>query len=309
MTAFIIVVVLLLIIGFVLYYIFNLAFLRQNITGLDDLDSSVNKFLQKYRSQVEEGMDFIDNQPFELLKIKSYDGLSLVGRYYKNNDSDRTILLFHGYRSAAKRDFACAVKMYYEMGMNILLADQRCHGMSEGKMITFGVRESRDVVSWTEYILKTFGDKQIILDGISMGATTVLFSTRFELPPNVKGIIADCGFTSPAEIIGEVAEKKFYIKAFIAVPILNIMCKIFAGLDLKELSTETVLKSNKIPILLVHGKADGFVPCRMSEASYKAASCKKDIYLAENADHGMSYLTDNEGVVRKLEDFLGEVLM
>jgi len=309
LTAFIIVAVFILLIGFVLYYVFNLTFLRQNITGLDDLDSSVNKFLQKYRSQVEEGMDFIDNQPLEILKIKSYDGLTLVGRYYKNYNSNRTILLFHGYRSAAKRDFACAVEMYYKMGFNVLLVDQRCHGMSEGRMITFGVRESRDVLSWTEYMLKTYGDKQIVLDGISMGATTVLFSTRFELPKNVKGIIADCGFTSPAEIIGEVAEKRFHIKAFIAVPILNLMCRIFAGFDLKEYSTEKVLKSNKIPILLVHGKADGFVPCRMSEASYRAAVCKKEIYLVENADHGMSFLTDNEGVVKKLESFLAEVLM
>lgn len=307
MTAFIITLIVLLLIGFGLYYIFSLTFIRQNIDGLDDIDSSVNKFLHKYRSQVEEGMRFIDNTPQELLEVESFDGLKLYGRYYNNNNSDRTIILFHGYRSAAKRDFACAVEMYYNMGLNVLLVHQRSHGLSQGRLITFGIRESRDVLSWTEYVLKKYGEKQIILDGISMGATTVLLSARFDLPKNVKGIIADCSFTSPAEIIGEVAEKKFHIKAFIAVPLLNLMCKLFAHFDLKEFSTVEVLKENKIPVLLIHGKADGFVPCRMSEEAYAAATAKKDICLIENADHGMSFLTDRDTVVKKLESFLKEI--
>ena len=303
MIAAVIAVILILIICGVLYFVFNLAFIRQNITGLDDLDSPTNKFLQDYRTQVEEGMNFIDNQPYELINTKSFDGLKLFGRYYKNGDSDRTILLFHGYRSAAKRDFACAVELYYKLGLNILLVDQRCHGLSEGKIITFGVKESRDVLSWIDFILDKYGDKTLYLDGISMGATTVLLSTRFELK-NVKGIIADCGFTSPADIIGVVAKNKFKVSEKLAVPVMNFLCRIFAGFDLKEFSTAKVLKNNKIPLLFVHGKNDRLVPCCMTEEAYNSATGQKIMYLVDGADHGMSFLTDNKGVVDQLNSFL-----
>jgi len=304
---YIILVAIVLIVAVGLWYLFNLAFVRQNIDGLDDIDSPLNKFLADYREEVIEGMKFIDEHPYEELMAVSFDGLRLYGRYYKNGDAKGTILLFHGYRSAAKRDFSCIVKTYYQMGLNVLLVDERAHGKSEGKLITFGIRESRDVVSWLELLNKKYGEKEYVLDGISMGATTVLFATRFKLPNSVKGIIADCGFTSPAEIIGIVSEKNFHISSKLSVPVMNLLCKIIGGFDLKEFSTEKILKDNKIPIFLLHGKADGFVPSYMSERAHKAAGGDKEIYIVEDADHGMSYLKDKKGVTKKLSSFFSRV--
>ena len=40
-------------------------------------------------------------------------------------------------------------------------------------------------------------NKDIFLCGISMGCATTLMAAGLDLPDNVKGIIADCGFTSP----------------------------------------------------------------------------------------------------------------
>lgn len=299
----ILLIVLVALIG-VLWFCFNLAFVRQNIDGLEDLDSDINNFLADYKPQVQEGMKFADEQPFEYVTAESFDKLKLIGRYYKNGNSDRTIMLFHGYRSAAKRDFSCAIKMYYEMGLNVLLVDQRAHGKSEGRVITYGVKESRDVLSWIELILQRYGQKQIFLDGLSMGATTVMLSTRLNLPPHVKGIIADCGFSSPAQIIKIVAKKNFHINGAIAVPLMNLLCKLFADFSLYELSAEEVLKTSKIPIFILHGKNDGLVPYEMSVKAFNAANNPKEIHLVEGADHGMSFLKDTENVSRKLSDFI-----
>ncbi len=300
----IILFIVLLLLGGTLWFFFNLAFVRQDIDGLEDLDSDINKFLADYKPQVEEGMKFADEQPFEYVTVESFDKLKLVGKYYKNGESNRTIMLFHGYRSAPKRDFSCAIKMYYEMGLNVLLVDQRAHGKSEGRVITFGVKESRDVLSWIELILVRYGQKQIFLDGISMGATTVMLSTRFNLSPNVKGIIADCGFTSPVEIIKIVAKRNFHINGAVVLPVMNLLCKLFADFSLYEFSVEEVLKNSKIPIFILHGKKDGLVPFEMSERAFKAASAQKEIHLVDEADHGMSFLLDRENVSRKLTDFI-----
>lgn len=303
---FIIAAVFLLIIIAVLLYLFNIAFIRQNIPGLDDIDDPVNAFLKDYRYDVIDGMRFIDETECDEIYATSFDNLKLYGRYYKNGDAMGTILLFHGYRSAAKRDFSCVVKLYYNMGFNVLLVHQRAHGNSEGRLITFGVKESRDVISWIEFLTEKYGKKEFILDGLSMGATTVLLSTRFGLPDSVKGVIADCGFTSPAEIIGIVSERNFHISRKLSVPVMNFFCKIFGGFDLNEFSTETVLKNNTKPILLTHGKSDGFVPAEMSERAFNSAKCEKELYLVEGADHGMSFLKEREFIVEKLSNFLSK---
>lgn len=306
MIGYIILIILVLLLLTGMWYIFNVAFVRQNIDGLDDIDSPINKFLEDYRDEVLEGMKFIDEHQYDEVTAISYDGLTLYGRYYKNADKKGTVLLFHGYRSAAKRDFSCVVKTYYQMGLNVLLVDERSHGKSEGKLITFGIKESRDVLSWIELLDKKYGEKEYVLDGLSMGATTVLLSARFDLPKRVRGIIADCGFTSPAEIIGIVSKRNFHISGKISVPIMNFLCRIIGGFDLKEFSTEEVLKNNKIPILFIHGKADGFVPSYMSERAYEASGGDKELYIVEDADHGMSYLKDRAGVTERLSNFLSK---
>lgn len=299
-------IIVLLLISVVVYYVFSIAFMRQDISGLENIDDPVNAFLKDYREEVIEGMEFIDNTPYEEIYATSFDGLKLYGRYYQNGNSKGTILLFHGYRSNAKRDFSCVVKLYFEMGLNVLLVHQRAHGKSEGRLITYGVKESRDVVSWLEFLTQKYGEKEYVLDGLSMGATTVLLSTRFNLPDSVKGIIADCGFTSPAEIIGIVSERNFHISSKLSVPLMNLLCKLFGGFDLREFSTEKVLKNNTKPLLLTHGKMDGFVPYEMSQRAFDAATCEKEIYMVDNADHGMSFLKDRENVVKKLSNFLSK---
>ena len=55
-------------------------------------------------------------------------------------------------------------------------------------------------------MVKHFGnDVKIILAGISMGASTVLMAAGKPLPKNVIGVLADCGFSSPKEIIKKCA--------------------------------------------------------------------------------------------------------
>lgn len=220
-------------------------------------------------------------------------------------NSNKVIILFHGYRSSAKRDFSLAVKIYLEMGLNVLLVDQRAHGNSEGKLITFGVKESRDVISWIDYVsINKPQITDIIIGGLSMGATTVMLASQNITNKKVKGITADCGFTSPVAIIRRVAYQHFKIKGTVFVPILNFLCKIIGKFDILSYSTTEALKNNKIPILFIHGKNDSLVPYEMSLENYKSAVGYKDILIVENAGHGMSFLIDSKETGEKFKNFL-----
>lgn len=302
-----VIIVIVLIIAAVLAYFFSLAFVKQNMGDIDDMNSLVNKPLEEYKDIISQGIEFVQTRPHEWVYSISFDGLKLAARYY-NNDSVKTIILMHGYRSSSARDFSCAVKMYLDFGFNVLLCDQRSHGRSEGSLITFGVKESRDAIMWAEYVKEKYGAEKIVLDGISMGATTVLLALAHNPPKEVLAVVADCGFTAPADIITKVAKDSFKINAKYFLPILNVLCRTIGGFSILESDARKTVKSSEIPILFVHGKADGFVPCSMSEEMYSYASENSRLVTVEGAQHGLSFLTDQVRVRSELKSFFEENL-
>ncbi len=287
----------------VLLYFFTVAFVKMKNGNLEDLNHLENEILTPYRDTVEKGINYINNTPHKWVFTNSFDGLRLAARYY-DNSSNKIMILFHGYRSVAARDFSCAVKMYSEMGFNILLCDQRAHGKSEGMLITFGVKESQDVLSWVDFANREYSPQNIVLGGMSMGATTVLLACGLDLPQNVKCVVADCGFTSPADIIKIVAKRNFKINADLFLPLLDLCCKLFGKFSIIGVSTPEALKKTKLPVLLIHGKSDGFVPCEMSQRGYDANPEKAEIVLIDGADHGLAFLKDTKTVFFNLEKFL-----
>lgn len=283
-----------------LFVFFNMAFVRKNDATLGDIESS--NYLKPYLEQLRPGIDFIDNSPYEEVSILSYDGLKLCGRYY-NHDTDKTVILVHGYRSNGKHDFSGALKFYYDFGFNVLLIDQRSHGKSEGRLITFGVKESCDVRDWAEFLNKKYSPNSIVLSGVSMGGGTVVFALKRNLPKNVKCVIADCGFTSPEAIIRKVGRDRFKINAKFYMPFLNAMTHLFGGFSIYE-STVDALKENKIPVMFIHGEKDNFVPVEMSREAYAAAGKYGSAIFVKEADHGLSYLVETERVTRETSAFL-----
>lgn len=291
----------------IIFYFFDLAFVRHNNKEVDDLNSEHNSFLKPYIEVIKSGVNFIEKTPYKTYTAVSYDGLKLSARYY-NCNSDKTIILFHGYRSTAKHDFSGAVKMYFSKGFNILLVDQRSHGLSEGKLITFGVKESRDVITWIEFLNAKFNPKKIVISGLSMGATTVLLALKYDMPKNVKCVIADCGFTSPVDIIKKVAKQSFKIDAGFFIPIMDAMCKIFGKFSICNISTVDTVKNSNLPILLIHGKNDNFVPCEMSELTFSSRKENTKLITVDGAGHGVSFLVDTKRVTDEINMFLDKNL-
>ena len=90
----------------------------------------------------------------EEVTITSFDGLKLKGRYYHIDDSYPIQIQFHGYRGNSYRDMCGGNKLARENKFNTLVIDQRAHGKSQGHTITFGVKESKDCMSWINYVKK-----------------------------------------------------------------------------------------------------------------------------------------------------------
>ena len=292
------------------YLCFFMAFYvpKKEIIGPDDYDIPKGKIYEPFPDVMVSWMKETRQLPYEEVSIRSFDGLTLWGKYYEYAPGAPIELMFHGYRGSAERDLSGGVQRCFKLGRSALIVDQRGGGRSEGSVITFGINERRDCLTWLEMMGKHFGPEQkIILTGISMGAATVLMAAGEALPPNVIGVLADCGFHSPKAIILKVV-RQMGLPAKLAYPFVKLGARMFGHFDLEETSPEEAVKKCRVPVIFVHGEADDYVPCDMSRICYEACASRKQLVTVPGAGHGLCYLADPEGYLAQLKTFFDSVI-
>jgi len=289
------------------YYTFRIAFYNPEKKKLLPCPPMDGPQYEAYRTKMTQWRKELEELPFEAITVTSFDGTVLFGRYYHIKDGAPLQLQFHGYRGCGSRDFCGGNKLARESGHNTLIVDQRAQGRSGGNVITFGIREREDCLSWVNYAAKRFGDIPIFLSGVSMGAATVLMAAELPMPDQVVGIMADSAYTSPAAIIQKVAKDMgFPPKA--AFPLICLGAKLFGGFSVTACSAEQAVRHASLPILLIHGGDDRFVPCEMSREI--AAACTAPITFAEfpDAGHGISLLVDYDRYESLVSRFVADCL-
>lgn len=202
------------------------------------------------------------------------------------------MILFHGYRSCALRDCAGGFVLAKKLGFNVLAVDQRAHGGSGGTTITFGILERHDCLCWADYAVQHLShDVPILLSGLSMGAATVLMASSLPLPETIVGIIADCPYSSPSKIIQKVCADR-RIPPKLAYPFILLGARVFGRFHLQESSATEAVRNTKVPLLLLHGEDDLFVPCSMSLEIQTACRGNSQLHTFPGAGHGLSYMAD-----------------
>lgn len=234
-------------------------------------------------------------QSFEEVFIQSRDDLRLVGHYLACPEAKRTVLLIHGWRGSWDQDMCMFGPFLQEQKCNLLFVEQRGHGASEGKYLGFGVLERYDCLAWIRYLQSREPEGMpLYLLGCSQGAATVLMAAGFQLPDQVRGIIADCGFLSPEEQITNTLKEWWRLPKQPFLWIADRICRHRAGYSYREYSTLEAMKTNRKPILFVHGKEDGFVPVSSTVRNYEACQGEKSLLLVDGARHIQSYLLERK---------------
>lgn len=269
---------------------------RNKLCGFSNEDGFIDK--------LEEGAVKLAAVETELVEITSQDGTRLIGHLYTCKYPKRLIIAVHGWRSTWNRDFGLAADFWFENNCNVLFIEQRCQGDSGGEYIGFGLLERYDCKAWTEWVHERYeGKLPIYLDGVSMGATTVLMASGLGLPESVHGIIADCGFTSPYAIWKHVAENHMHLKYGPIKGVADAICRQKIQMVSDEHSTVDALKENKIPVLFAHGTDDPFVPVEMTYENYKACKAPKRLVIVPGAAHGLSFYVEKERYAEELLKF------
>lgn len=242
-----------------------------------------------------------ENRDIVNVGITSRDGVHLAGHWYPCENAKRIIVAMHGWRSEWSYDFSLIADFWHSEGCSILFAEQRGQNNSGGDYITFGHLERYDCLDWTRFVdgENTEG-LPIYLAGISMGASTVLMAASLELPENVRGIIADCGFTSAYGVWRHVVNNNLHLPYGLYGYFADEICKKRISVDSRNITTVNALQEARVPVAFIHGSDDRFVPVEMTYKNYKCCASPKELMIVPGADHGMSYYTERE----RYEEFI-----
>ncbi|MBS5522574.1 MAG: alpha/beta hydrolase [Clostridiales bacterium] len=268
----------------------------------------------QYFPVIEQKKAFMLSKPHSDVWIESDDHLKLHGVYFpalqdNETQANKLVICFHGYTSQCMSDFIGLSNYYLNHGFQMLLVDARAHGQSEGEYVGFGCKDRFDALKWIRWAIQQAGkDCQILLHGISMGGATVLMTSGCPLPSQVKGIISDCAFTSAKEVFTHVLHSMYHLPAFPMIDIADKINKKKAGYGLDEGNAAREVRRAKVPILLIHGDRDTFVPCPMCEEIYKNCGSPATKLIIPGAGHAESYYKDTAAYEQAMDAFIGGII-
>ncbi len=233
----------------------------------------------------------------------SFDGLKLHGFLFSTEGNHRYAIIIHGYRGSLRETSVYGMD-YHKRGFNVLLPENRASGMSEGKFVSMGSLEKKDVVKWIEKILEIDGEAQIVLHGESMGAATVMMTLGEKLPDNVKAAVSDCGYTSLWDELHYLLKECMHKPTFPILPLAAFYSRLRFGFGFKKTSSIRAVKKTGVPLLIFHGGSDFVVPTKMAKTIYVATASAKDWFIMPSAGHCQSVIVSPDIYWTRVHDFL-----
>ncbi|MEG9295491.1 alpha/beta hydrolase [Mangrovibacillus sp. Mu-81] len=264
--------------------------------------------LEEEQKRLQDLRSWTVKQNFEEVEIQSDDGLTLSALYLNNDGGiGKTVILAHGYKGNNEQ-LPEVTRFYYEKGYNILKPDARGHGKSEGDYIGYGWHDRNDLRKWIDYVIEEKNDTSIFLHGFSMGASTVLMAAGEDLPGEVKGIIADSGYTSVKDELAHQLKYLYNLPSFPLMDITSMVTEIRAGFSFEEASAlnQVQKKKSELPLFIIHGEKDELVPPEMAELLYEKTSGKKELWIIPDVGHTQGFLDEEEEYKRRLMEFIEE---
>lgn len=290
-----------------LYILVTLALFLVSFLNLDKSpELPVKKPLHVQRCA--EGYAEFDAMEKENVWIESFDGRRLHGYFIRNEKDGKVVISFHGYNTEARKEYPLH-HSYYRDGYTVLIVDQRGVGKSQGPFITMGLLERYDCLRWIDYVVKRYdGEVEILLEGLSMGASTIMMAARDIHAPQVKGMIANCGFNSCTEQMAYTITKLMHLPRVPVLATVKLYAKLLAKYDMDAITAAESLADSDIPLLMIHGVKDTFVPYENLGIIYPHARAgHKRMVPCEHAAHGISRFEDPELFEGEIRRFLKEL--
>ena len=222
-----------------------------------------------------------------------------------SDGTHRVAVIVHGFTYCLLGGIKYA-SIFHELGFDCVLYDHRNHGLSGHAPTTMGACESHDLALVCAWARERFGEDAVLgTHGESMGAATVMLHTA--LDDRLAFAIEDCGYSSLNGELRYALRHRFHLPVYPLLPIASLFSRLRGGVFFSSVSPKEALKkAGHVPMLFIHGDADGLVPYFMLAQNYAAKAGVKKMLPFPGASHADCYRTDSETYRRSVEEFLRE---
>ncbi|WDY55681.1 alpha/beta hydrolase [Pseudomonas sp. PSKL.D1] len=215
------------------------------------------------------------------LRPRSFDkNQSLHAWWWPAQRADAPAILYlHGVRWNLTGQLF-RIEQLHAMGYSVLAVDYRGFGQSRGGLPSEATVYEDAQVAWERFAqLQPDAGKRLIFGHSLGGAVAVELATELAQQAQqsggataARGLILESTFTSLGDVAAAVANT--------SLPVRWLLSQKFDSLD--------KIKNVGMPLLLVHGLDDRFVPPRFSQQLFDAAQEPKTLLLVPGATHNNS---------------------
>lgn len=235
------------------------------------------------------------------------DGFNLYGEYY-DFGKKRCVIILPGRCESLVYSYYFA-HPYKLAGFNVLVIDTRCHGKSDGKYNTIGVKESDDVIAWSRFANEQFSNDEVYYHGICIGTAAGIFAiTKKDCPDFVKGFVTEGCFVSFRETFKQhmIADKRPLFPVLDLVMLqINHYTKTNVYKDKPIRAIKRIKKDARV--LFLYGKKDIFSLPHKSQKLFDACSAEdKKLVWFDKGGHSHLRINNTEMYDNAIIDFFKE---
>ncbi|MGD6994149.1 alpha/beta hydrolase [Sutcliffiella horikoshii] len=244
--------------------------------------------------------------PKRELTIPSPLRYNIYGEMFDVPGSTRYMIFSHGVTQNTLNSIKY-MNIFLERGWNVVLYDHRRHGKSGGKTTSYGFYEKHDLKAVVDWVREHAGSEATIgIHGESMGAATLLMYAG-GIEDGADFYIADCPFSDLEEQLTYRLKADFKIPKQLVMPIANTFLRIRDKYSIRDVSPINVIENIENPVLFIHSEPDDFIPIMMTQQLFEKKKGKKQLYVARNGMHAMSYTENREEYEKAIDEFLDEI--
>lgn len=245
----------------------------------------------------------------EEFSVPSSEGKIYGTHYVGDPDSRHVMVISHGV-AVNKYNSIKYMNVFLELGFNVVLYDQRRHGLSDGKSITYGYQERHDlarVIQWTKE--RYDYDLKLGVHGESMGAATVLLYAG-TVEDGADFYIADCPYSDFAEQVAYRLKVQFRLPRQVFLPAAELIVRKLDGYRFRDVSPIHSVANIEKPVLFISSLPDSYIPVQMTKDLYdRKRSGYKHLHLFEKGDHAMSLADNKQEYEQVVKQFLQNIRM
>ncbi len=219
---------------------------------------------------------------YQDVTLTAADGNKVSG-WYVPGSRPQAIILVHGIH-ANRAYLAPQAQFLAEAGYHLLLIDLRGHGRSEGARMTYGYRESLDVLAGVDYLAQQPEVAQIGALGHSLGAAAMVKAAAID--PRLEAIVVQSSYSSLPQAVEDTFENFVLLPRWPFAPLIVALAEYRTGVEISQVDSARDLGTMPSrPVFIIHNKGDNLFLLHHAQKMYNSAQQPKSLWVVDGMGH------------------------